>query len=399
MKLSRRVRELTPSATLQAKADAERLRREGIDVIDFGPGEPDFDTPAPIREAAKRALDQGFTHYTDTAGPRDLRAALAGRYRADFGTDYGPEEVVVGCGAKSILFLLSLAAFEPGDRVGIFAPYWVSFPDQVRLAGAEPVILPVEESDGFVPRAATLGRALRDGPLAGVILNSPCNPTGAVIPAEELARFARLAAEHGFLIISDETYELFHYGEGNSPSLARSAREIRDRLILVSSFSKSFAMTGWRVGYALGPREIVSAVVKIQSHDATHAASFAMKGALAAIQGGTEEPERMRAEYRKRRDLIVEELNKVDGIRCPAPPGAFYVFPNVTALMRRLGSRTSDDLARGLLLGAGIATVPGSAFGADGYLRLSYATSEDRIREGMRRLRRCRSLPPEGGAA
>jgi len=399
MRLTRRVSELTPSATLQAKADAERVRREGIDVIDFGPGEPDFHTPEMIKDAAKRALDENFTHYTETAGIFDLRAGVAARYRTDHGTDYTPEEVFIGCGAKNVLYLLTQAAFEPGDRVAIYAPYWVSFPDQVRLAGAEPVILPTREEDGFTPRAEALEGALRNGPVRGLILNSPCNPSGAAVPEEELGRFAELSRRHDFLLIADETYEFFYYGNGSFASVAGLCREIRDRLVLVSSFSKSYAMTGWRVGYALGPKPLISAVAKIQSHDASHTASFSMRGAVAALQSPRSVLDSMTKEYRRRRDLMVEGLAKVEGMRCQVPMGAFYVFPNVRGLMERFGCSSSDQLARGLLLGPGIATVAGSAFGTDGYLRFSYATSAERIREGIRRLQECRELPLPGGAA
>jgi aspartate aminotransferase len=396
VKLARRVRELTPSATLQAKADAERVMSEGVDVIDFGPGEPDFHTPEMIKNAAKRALDENFTHYAPTAGIAELRAGVAERYRVDHGTDYGAEEVFIGCGAKNVLYLLAQAAFEPGDRVAIFAPYWVSFPDQVRLAGAEPVILPTREEDGFVARAAAVEEILKRGPLRALVLNSPCNPTGAVIPAEELAHFSSLARRHDFLVIADETYEFFHYGAGPFASMAALAREMRERLVLVSSFSKSYAMTGWRVGYALGPGPLISAIAKIQSHDASHTASFAMKGAVAALQVQRSVLDSMREEYRRRRDLMLEGLAKVDGIRCQVPAGAFYVFPNVKGLMARLGCADSERLARGLLLGPGVASVAGSAFGVDGYLRLSYATSAERIREGLRRLQECRHVPVLG---
>jgi aspartate aminotransferase len=398
MRLSRRVRELTPSATLQAKADAERVMREGLDVIDFGPGEPDFNTPEGIKDAAKRALDENFTHYTATAGIEDLRAGVAARSRERHGTEYVNEDVFIGCGAKNVLYLLAQAAFEAGDRVAMFAPYWVSFPDQVRLAGAEPIILPTREEDGFIARAGTLEAALQEGSIRALILNSPCNPTGAVIPAEELACFASLARRHDFLLIADETYEYFYYGAGQFASLAALSREIRDHLVLVSSFSKSYAMTGWRVGYALGPRPLMGALAKIQSHDASHTASFAMKGAVAALQIPQSVLDSMRDEYRRRRDLMHRGLEEVEGVRCKMPQGAFYLFPNVTGLMRRLGCTTSHQLARGLLLGPGIATVAGSAFGMEGHLRFSYATSAERIREGLRRLRECRRIPLPGEA-
>ena len=396
MRLARRVRELTPSATLQAKADAERVRREGKDVVDFGPGEPDFSTPETIKNAAKRALDENFTHYAPTAGIAELRAGVAERYRADHGTDYLSEDVFIGCGAKNVLYLLAQAAFEPGDKVAMYAPYWVSFPDQVRLAGAEPVILPTREEDGFIARAEALEAILKRDRIRALILNSPCNPTGAVIPAEELSRFVSLARRHDFLLIADETYEFFHYGAGPFASLAPLSREIGDQLVLVSSFSKSYAMTGWRVGYALGPRFLISAITKIQSHDASHTASFAMKGALAALQIERSVLESMREEYRKRRDLMLDGLGRVAGIKSQVPLGAFYLFPNVTGLMARFGCATSEHLARGLLLGPGVASVAGSAFGAEGYLRLSYATSVERIREGIRRLQECREIPTPG---
>jgi aspartate aminotransferase len=396
MKLSRRVRELTPSATLQAKSDAEKVRRDGVDVIDFGPGEPDFNTPEPIKDAAKRALDQNFTHYVDTGGIPELRAGLADRFRRDHGTDYAPEDVMVGCGGKNILFLLAQAAFEPGDRVAIFAPYWVSFPDQVRLAGAEPVILPTREEEGFLPRAEVLERALSEGGLQGVILNSPCNPTGAVIPREEVERFAEVARRHDLLLISDETYEFFHYGSHPFASFAPLASQLRNQLVLVGSFSKSYAMTGWRVGYALGPRNLIAAMIRIQSHDASHTASFAMKGAVEALSIPHSVLESMREDYRRRRDQMLQGLSRVEGIRCLKPDGAYYVFPNMKGFMERFGFKNSSDLARGLLLGVGIATVPGLAFGMDGYLRISYAVKESLIREGLKRLQECRSLPAVG---
>jgi aspartate aminotransferase len=396
MKLSRRVRELTPSATFQAKADADKVRREGVDVIDFGPGEPDFNTPEPIKDAAKRALDQDFTHYVDTGGIPELRAGLADRFRRDHGTDYAPEDVMIGCGGKNILFLLAQAAFEPGDRVAIFSPYWVSFPDQVRLAGAQPVILPTREEEGFAPRAEVLERALSEGGLQGVILNSPCNPTGAVLPREEVERFAEVARRHDLLLISDETYEFFHYGSHPFASFAPLASQLRNQLVLVGSFSKSYAMTGWRVGYALGPRSLIAAMIKIQSHDASHTASFAMKGAVEALSIPRSVLESMREEYRRRRDLMLQGLSRVEGIRCLKPDGAYYVFPSMKGFMERFGFKNSSDLARGLLLGAGIATVPGLAFGMDGYLRISYAVKESLIREGLKRLQECRSLPTVG---
>jgi aspartate aminotransferase len=385
-RLARRLDAVSVSPTLRVMMEAKALRARGVDVIDFGPGEPDFDSPDNVKRAGKAAIDANQSHYTDTSGTVELRRAIAARYRDRHGADWTEAEIFTGCGGKNVLFLLSLALFEPGDRVAIFAPYWVSFPEQVRLCGAEPVLIRSREEDGFVPRARDLEAA--GGSIKALILNTPCNPSGAVIPKEEVERFAAWSARTGAFVISDETYDAFHYGPGRFASFAEAAGPLGERLVLVNSLSKTYAMTGWRVGYALARRPIIEAIRKIQSHDATHTAAVAQAAAVEALSGPQESVDRMREEYRRRRDELVAALNRIRGIRCSLPPGAFYVFPNVTGAMELLGCASSVDLAGRLMSEIGVATVPGEAFGSPGYLRLSYALSRERIGAGLDRLRK-----------
>jgi aspartate aminotransferase len=386
MNLSARVRGLVPSATLQLKADTDRLRREGVDVVDFGAGEPDFDTPVTIRDAAKRALDAGDTHYGGSAGRPTLRAAIARRITARYGGNWKPEEVVCGVGGKGVLYLLMQALVDPGDEVMIFTPYWVSFPEQVRLAGGTPLLLPARQESGFVPDPAAAARALTPR-TRGLILNSPNNPSGAVMPLPVLERFADLARERGIWIIADETYDRFVYPGFQFASAAGLRERSGDRIALVGAFSKTYAMTGWRIGYALAPRPVIEAVTGIQSHDASHPTSFVQTAAEAALAAGDDSVEQMLAEYTRRRDLILGGLSTVPGVGFLPPGGAFYVFAAVGDLCRRVGAGSSADLAARLLREARIAVVPGEAFGVDGYVRFSYALPEGLIAEGMRRLR------------
>jgi aspartate aminotransferase len=387
MKLSGRIGRLQPSATIAVKAAADRLKEKGVDVIDFGPGEPDFDTPANVKAAAHRAIDANLSHYLSTLGLKPLREAIAKSYRERYRSDYGLDEIIVGCGAKSVLYLAAMALFGEGDEVIIPAPYWVSFPEQIRLAGASPVILETREDDGFVPRAAAAEKILTER-TRGIILCSPSNPTGEVIPQEEIDRFVRLALQHDLYLIFDECYEHFLYDGRIHATPALSDGRARDRLVLVSAVSKSYAMTGWRVGYALGPRPIIEALSALQSHDTTHPAAVAQAAAAEAIGGSQESVKTMLLEYASRRSVMIEGLSAIRGFACRMPAGAFYAFPRVTGLYSRLGVRTAADVARFLLEEARVATVPGEAFGAEGYLRFSYALGVDRIREGIERIRR-----------
>ena len=385
LRLARRLSAVSVSPTLAVMMEARALKEKGVDVVDFGPGEPDFDTPENIKRAAVEALDNNLTHYTDTGGLLDLRRAIADRYRERHGTDWGPDEVLTGCGGKNVLFLVAMSLFETGDRVAIYAPYWVSFPEQVKLCGATPVIVEAREADGFVSRARDLEG---QGDLKAIIVNSPCNPSGAVIPPDEVDRFAAFAARTDAWLISDETYDTFHYGPGTFASLASQHTRLRERLVLVNSLSKTYAMTGWRVGYALAPRPLIDAMRKVQSHDATHTSSISQAAAVEALNGPQDSVTAMREEYRRRRDDLVRSLNRIRGISCTLPPGSFYLFPNVRGAMASLGCATSIDFSRRLMSEIGVATVPGEAFGAPGYVRMSYALALDRIRAGADRLLR-----------
>ena len=357
--LARRLEVIGVSPTLQVMMEAKRLRARGVDVVDFGPGEPDFNTPENVKRAGQQAIAQDLSHYVETAGIPELRRAIVERYRRTYGASWDDADVVTGVGGKNVLFLLALSLFDPGDRVAIYAPYWVSFPEQVRLCGAEPVIL-----------------------------NSPCNPSGAVIPADEVAHFAAFAASSSTYLVSDETYDTFSYGPEGFASFAAHKEALADRLVLVNSLSKAYAMTGWRVGYALAPRPIAEAMKKVQSHDATHTAAVAQAAAREALSGAQDSVAAMREEYRRRRDELVPALNRLRGVRCPLPGGAFYVFPDVRGAMETLGCSTSVEFAQRLMTEAAIAVVPGEAFGVPGRLRLSYALAPERMREGVVRLRR-----------
>ncbi len=384
LKLSRRVQNLEISPTTAVMQEANRLKRQGVDVIDFGPGEPDFATPDNVKEAAHRAIRENFTKYTDVAGIVPLKQALVDRYKKDWGAEYQANEIIFCAGGKQALFNLALALFEEGDEVIIPAPYWVTFPEQVRLAGAKPVFLSVPEKERFILRARMLEPIITDRTRA-VIVNSPNNPTGAVIPEEEMRRLVDLAQAQNILLISDETYERFSYRTDRAFSAAALWNEARERIIVVSAVSKTYAMTGWRIGYALGPGAIISAAANIQSHATSNPASVSQKAALEAVTGDQSSVERMKTEYRRRRDFAHAELVKISGVRCDLPDGAFYLFPNVS---HYLGSAIADSvaLAKYLLNEARVAVVPGSAFGAEGYIRISYATSMELLAEGIRRM-------------
>jgi len=388
LRLSRRVESLRPSATLEVKATADRLKERGVDVIDFGPGEPDFDTPEVVKAAGKRAIDENLSHYLPTRGLKALRTAVAESYKSRYGVDYSDSDVLVGCGAKGVLYLAAMAILSEGDEAIIPSPYWVSFPEQVRLAGADAVILPTSERTGFTPRAIAAESLITDRTRA-IILCSPSNPTGGVMMQEDVDRFVELAVKHDLFLVFDETYEHYLYDGAVHATPARSGRKGREHVLLVSSASKSYAMTGWRVGYALGPSRLIAAMASLQGHDTTHTAAVAQAAAAEAIASGGGALEAMLAEYARRRLVMVEGLKSTKGISCSVPQGAFYVFPNVTGLYDRFKVKDSASVSKCLLEEAQVATVPGEAFGAPGYLRFSYALSLDRIKEGLDRIKRC----------
>lgn len=385
MNLSRRVVSASASATLAMKAEADRLRASGVNLVDLGLGEPDFDTPRHIKEAALRALEENRTHYTTVEGIPELRRAIVERYRAAYGVRYGEDEVFVASGAKGALFALLQAIVDEGDEVVVFQPYWSSYPEQVKLAGGTPRLASTYEASGFVPRAASLEAALGARTRA-VILNSPCNPTGALLRRQEWDAIVDVLAARSVILICDEVYESFVYEGEPFISGATFRERLGDRLLVVSSVSKSYAMTGWRLGYALGPREVIAAAARVQSHDASQAPTLSQYAALAALSGSQEPLAAMLAEYARRRAFLVPALRKIRGVTCATPQGAFYAFPGVAGLYAPMGARSSEEVAATLIREAAVMTVPGEGFGAPGYLRISYAAPMSALAAGVERI-------------
>jgi len=389
MNISNRARNLVPSATLAIGAKARQMQADGIDVIGFAQGEPDFDTPNHIKEAAIQAARDGFTKYTATGGINELKDAVVAKLKRDNGLTYTRNQVLISCGGKHSLYNVFQALLDPGDEVIIPAPYWVSFPEQVKLCDAKPVIVHTSEAQGFRLNRQVLEPAVTARTKL-VVLNSPSNPTGAALSRTELEGIAALAVERGFAVISDETYEALVYDGYQHVSIASLSDTIYARTIVVNSLSKAYAMTGWRLGYAAGPAEIIKAMDGLQGQMTSNPTSFAQRGAVAALVGSQEPTQRMREEFAKRRRYIVDRLSGMRGIRCHSPEGAFYVFPNVSALYgKRHGNKAvtnSTEFTTFLLDAARIAVVPGVEFGSDNHIRISYATSMANIEKGMNRM-------------
>ena len=384
MKLSSRVSRIGESATLQVSRRALELKARGVPVVDFGAGEPDFNSPPAAVDAACRALNAGFTKYTQGSGIPELRAAVAADYHARYGSPWSASQTIITVGGKAALFELALALFEEGQEVILPAPAWVSLPEQIRFAGARPVEIPMSGTDGFRIHAGALLDAIT-GRTRAILLNSPCNPTGGVVPQADLRQIVETAAARGLLVISDETYDRFVYGGGRHASAAALATEFPDTVVLVGSFSKTYAMTGWRIGYLLGPAPVVKAVDIIQSHATSNPTSFAMVGALEALRSSEPVVREMIAEYEARRDLLIPRLNQLPGFDCRPPDGAFYAFPRVADAFRP-GRQGSVAFTEFLLEKANVAVVPGAAFGADDHIRISFACSRETLEEGLRRM-------------
>lgn len=363
------------------------MKSEGIDVCSFGAGEPDFDTPDHIKTAAIAALEAGFTKYTPSSGIPDLRQAVADKFLIDNGIDYKPSQIIISDGAKHSCYNAIVATCQPGDEVIIPTPYWLSYPEMVRLAGADPVFVYTKEEDGWKLTAEEFENAMTPRTKM-IILNSPGNPTGAVYTKEELQALANVAAEEEILILSDEIYEKLVYDESRHISIASLGQEYYDLAITVNGFSKSYAMTGWRIGYLGAPDPIAKAIDSIQSHSTSNACSFAQKGALAALRGDQQSVADMRDEFNLRREYMLERFSKMPHLSVVRPNGAFYVLVNISKL-----GLTSQNFADRLLSKANVAVVPGIAFGDDRTLRFSYATSLDVIKKGMDRFEEfCRTL-------
>jgi aspartate aminotransferase len=390
VKLALRTQGIKPSVTLAIAAKAGRLRAEGVDIANFSAGEPDFDTPEHIKAAAIEALHKGMTKYTDVKGIEPLREAVVQKYRREFGLNYRKEDVLVSCGAKHAIYNILQAVIDPGDEVVIPAPYWVSYSDMALLAGGVSKTIATSETTEFHISADQLAATLT--PRTRVfILNSPCNPTGATYERDELLAIGRVLENHDCLIIADDIYEKIIYDDTQFYTLVALCPALRERTIIVNGVSKSYAMTGWRIGYAIGPADVIGAAAKIQSQSTSNATSIAQAAALEAIRGEQDDVALMVHEFHKRRHAIVERLNRIEGIRCLKPQGAFYVFPNVSGLF---GKKTKNtilntpcDVADFLLEEAKAAVVPGEDFGSNQHIRFSYATSLDDIDRGCARIR------------
>jgi aspartate/methionine/tyrosine aminotransferase len=388
--LSERVNRIALSPTLRINARATQMRAQGIDVVDFSVGEPDFPTPETVKRAAKAAIDANFTKYTANDGIPELKQAICEKLERENSLRYSPDEVIVSVGAKNSLFNVAMSLYEEGDDVLIPAPYWVSYPDQVKLAKANPVVVPTREEEGFRLRASDLAAAITPNTKA-LILNYPCNPTGATYTREQLEEIAEVCVREQIWVVSDEIYEKLLYDGQRYTSIASLNEKIKKLTIVINGFSKAFSMTGWRLGYAAGPREIIAACSKVQSHNTSNATSFVQKAAVVALRECSMEVERMRQEFERRRNAIVYRLRSLPNVSCFSPSGAFYVMPNVTRYLdKEFGGapiRNTYGLSYYLLKEAKVAVVPGEAFGTDAHVRISFATSMDRIEEGCRRIR------------
>jgi aspartate aminotransferase len=370
---------------MKVTAAVDRLRRDGVEVIDFGAGEPDFATSAAVNAAAKQAIDQDFTKYTPVAGTAELRRAICDRYRADYGVEYQENEVITSAGGKQALYNTALTLFGPGDEVILHAPYWPTLAEQVKLAEATPVVVRTTAADGFAITAAAILGAVTPR-TRGILLNSPCNPTGALISETELTTIAREAASRGIWVVLDLCYEKLIYDATPHNLPAVLQRHCRDLAIVCGSASKVYAMTGWRCGWSLGPAAAIAAQSAVQSHATSNVSSITQKAVVAALTGSQEPVARMLAEYRERRDELRARLTADSRISCVKPAGAFYLFPDLTTVLEQTGFATTNEFAEALLEEASVAVTPGEAFDAPGFVRMSFATSMDVLREGSRRL-------------
>lgn len=389
LQLARRLKAVKPSATLSLNAKAWVLSAKGADVLSFAAGEPDFDTPEHIKDAAKAALDAGFTKYTATGGIPELKSAIVEKFKRENRLAFTPEQVIVSVGGKHALFNCFQALLSPGDEVVIFAPYWVSYPDMVRLADGEPVIIETSAADRWTPDPKELRRALSSRTRA-VIFNSPSNPTGSVMPRKALEGLAEVLRHHDCLLISDDIYERLRYVNEPFVNVANLGSDLAARTLVVNGLSKAYSMTGWRLGYAAGPKELIAGMQTVQDQSTSNAASFIQKAAIAALSGPDEPVQKMVKAFHARRDRMVKGLNAIPGVSCLEPDGAFYCFPDVGQLIGKryqgqpiTGSvQLSEILIDDFLLAA----VPGEPFGAEGFLRLSFATSDEKIDKGLGRL-------------
>ncbi len=380
--LAERVSRISESSTMKVAADADRLRREGVDVVDFGAGEPDFPTPDNIKKAAIAALDANFTKYTPTGGTVELKQAICARHREDYGTDYAPSECIASVGGKHAIFNLMQILIGEGDEVIIPVPYWVTYKDVVNFAGGKCVFVETDEEQGFTFTAESIAPHITSKTKL-LIINSPSNPSGAVLSREEFERIYHLAAKRGVRLMTDECYCRFLYD--SEPFSIASLPGAKDNVVVAGSLSKTYAMTGWRIGFSLAPKPLIDAMMKLQSHTTSNPTSIAQKGAIEALRGPQESIGVMLAEYRRRRDFVVQRLRAIPGVKIAEPRGAFYAYPNVSAGFRN-GISSAMQFSEKLLSEAHVAVVPGEAFGTNEHVRISYATSMKELERGLDRI-------------
>lgn len=385
MEIADRISSISVSSTMKVAADAERLRSQGVDVVDFGAGEPDFPTPDNIKRAAVRALEQNFTKYTNAGGTLELKQAVCERHTADFATAYQPGECLITVGGKHAIFNLTQALLNPGDEVVIPVPYWVTYKDVVNYAGGKCVFAATDEDRGFTLTAAMIEPYLT-ARTKMVLINSPSNPSGGVLDREEFEKIQWLTARRGIFLLTDECYCRFLYG-GQPYSIA-SVRGAKENVVVAGSLSKTYAMTGWRIGFALAPAPIIGAMMKLQSHSTSNPTSIAQKAAVEALRGPQDSVGVMLAEYRKRRDFVIGRLRAIPGVRCSLPQGAFYAYPNISVALAKNGGSSTLTFAEKLLEKEAVAVVPGEAFGTAQHVRISYATSMHELERGLERLHR-----------
>jgi aspartate aminotransferase len=381
--IAERISSISVSSTMKVSADADKLRAQGEDVVDFGAGEPDFPTPDNIKQAAIRALEQNFTKYTAAGGTAELKKAICERHAQDFGTSYTPAECIVTVGGKHVIFNLTQALVNPGDEVVIPVPYWVTYKDVVNYAGGKCVFVDTEESNGFAVTAAMIEPHLNSRTRI-VLINSPSNPSGAVVDREEFEKIYRMTAERGIYLMTDECYCKFLYD--SEPYSIASLPGSKDTVLVAGSLSKTYAMTGWRIGFGLVPAPIVTAMTKLQSHSTSNPTSISQKAAVEALRGPQDSVTAMLAEYRKRRDFVIQRLRSIPGVTCAEPRGAFYAYPNLGVVIGKNGIHNTTQLAERLLSEQKVAVVPGEAFGTNSHVRISYATSMHELERGLDRL-------------
>ena len=381
--IAERISNISVSSTMKVAADAEKLRSEGVDVVDFGAGEPDFPTPDNIKQAAIRALEQNFTKYTPAGGTAELKKAVCERHKLDFGTDYKPAECLITVGGKHVIFNLTQAIVNPGDEVIIPVPYWVTYKDVVNYAGGKCVFVDTDENKGFTLTASMIEPHL-NARTRMVFINSPSNPSGAVLDRAEFEKIYQLTSDRGIFLMTDECYCKFLYD--SEPFSIAALPGAKETVLVAGSLSKTYAMTGWRIGFGLVPQAIATAMMKLQSHSTSNPTSIAQKAAVEAVRGPQESVGIMLAEYRKRRDFVVQRLRQIPGVTCQEPQGAFYAYPNLGVVIGKNGIDNTLKLAERLLADSHVAVVPGEAFGTDKHVRISYATSMQELERGLDRI-------------